>query len=289
MPQSEADEELCIGELQFSDGESDDDNFCPAPASENTSKSSDWFDELLSNLRAPTAPPPPNLPPQLLVSPIDNIASARHCSTITAREHIMTARTPIIIEGLPVAPTEVPGGLTAAAMRAALPGDLAVPVRGRGTMRADQFFKLLDAGEAVYLADVSITRHFPWLHRLVRVPAYFMHCFTHRTRETLSVAHDTPSLFVGGNHTISHLHIDQMCSNFWMHLGEGYKHWTTFHPDDAELLRPAWDDDGQIYRFQPLGELERSSDCAGHIAAARRLEFTIGPGDTLFIPWNTPH
>ena len=25
------------------------------------------------------------------------------------------------------------------------------------------------------------------------------------------------------------------------------------------------------------------------LARARRLEFTIGPGDTLFIPWNTPH
>ena len=113
MPQSDA-EELCIGELQFSDGESDDDNFCPAPASDNTSKSSDWFDERLSNLRAPTAPPPPNLPPQLLVSPIDTSYRVRrvHCSNLTIaafREHIMTARTPIIIEGLPVAPTEVPG------------------------------------------------------------------------------------------------------------------------------------------------------------------------------------
>ena len=77
-----------------------------------------------------------------------------------------------------------------------------------------------------------------------------------------------------------------------MHLGEGYKHWTTFHPDDAHLLQPKWDADGQIHRFPPLEQLERSPPAGGAgdvLAAARRLEFTIGAGDTLFIPWNTPH
>ena len=133
---------------------------------------------------------------------------------------------------------------------------------------------------------MSITRTFPWLHALVRTPRYFAHCFTHRTRTPLSVAHDTPALFVGGADTVSHLHVDQMRSNFWMYVGEGYKHWTCFHPDDTQLLKPTWDDEDQLHRFPALQTLEEAE---GGVAGARRLDFTLGPGETLYIPRGTPH
>eukprot|EP00971_Amphidinium_carterae_P116357 2304759-Amphidinium_carterae.1 len=42
--------------------------------------------------------------------------------------------------------------------------------------------------------------------------------------------------------TVSALHIDQMCSHFWMHIAAGEKHWVTFHPDDVDLLSPVWDE-----------------------------------------------
>jgi len=80
-----------------------------------------------------------------------------------------------------------------------------------------------------------------------------------------------------------------MRSNFWMFLGEGYKHWVTFHPDDAPLLSPAWDDAEQIDRFSPLAELAADPAAAAAVARARRLEFTLREGDTLYIPRGTPH
>eukprot|EP00747_Dinoflagellata_sp_TGD_P016539 gnl/TRDRNA2_/TRDRNA2_125187_c0_seq2.p1 gnl/TRDRNA2_/TRDRNA2_125187_c0~~gnl/TRDRNA2_/TRDRNA2_125187_c0_seq2.p1 ORF type:complete len:173 (+),score=43.40 gnl/TRDRNA2_/TRDRNA2_125187_c0_seq2:2-520(+) len=73
-----------------------------------------------------------------------------------------------------------------------------------------------------------------------------------------------------------------MRSNFWMFLAQGCKHWITFHPDDANLLSPRFDEEDQICRFRPLSELEVD-------AKARRLDFTIEAGDVLFIPRGTPH
>jgi len=77
-----------------------------------------------------------------------------------------------------------------------------------------------------------------------------------------------------------------MCSNFWMFLGEGEKHWTCFHPDDAPLLHPQFDADDQIDRFPPLSGL-----CGGRAIApqARRVDFVLGAGELLYIPWGTPH
>lgn len=122
-------------------------------------------------------------------------------------------RAPLIIEGLPIAEDGVPG-LTAAAVSAALDDDVPVPVRGAGTLPAGEFFAALGRGEQLYLADLAVTRHFPWLHQLYRAPRYFLHCFTHRTRRALSVAHDTPALFIGGAGTRSPLHVDGTRPNF---------------------------------------------------------------------------
>lgn len=181
---------------------------------------------------------------------------------------------PIIITGLAEHMLPVgEGGLSAAVLRELLPARLIIPVRGRGTTPAAQFFELLEAGEHVYLADVPLARHFPWLFQRVRVPRYFLHCFSHRTRRRLSIALDTPALFVGAKATRSALHVDQMCSNFWMFLAEGEKHWTTFHPDDTQLLKPAFDEPEQIDRFQPLEVLEADPG-ARRSFAARRAKLT---------------
>ena len=300
------DEELCIGSLAF-DSDSDD----PSEADDGCRGSSEGLvarhvddaldddetaDALLTRLRtlpSRAAPPPPPLPEQVLQSALDPTYRVERIACADLPVAAFRRRTapggaaalcPLIIEGVPVVDDGIAAGLVADVVRAAIPDDLAIPVRGHGTWPAAKFFEALARDDRVYLADASFTRHFPWMHRLVRVPAYFLHDFSHRTRRALSVAHDTPALFVGGGGTRSPLHIDQMRSNFWMYLGEGYKHWTTFHPDDVAHLAPAWDDAEQIERFPALDALD-----AAAVARARRLDFTLRPGDTLFIPRGTPH
>ena len=80
-----------------------------------------------------------------------------------------------------------------------------------------------------------------------------------------------------------------MCSNFWMFLGEGTKRWICFHPEDAPLLSPRWDDPEQIDRFPSLAELEADEQSAASLREARRLEFELQAGEVLYIPHNTPH
>ena len=196
------------------------------------------------------------------------------------RRRASSCRNPLVVTGL--GPHLAPYGLTAAVLRAVIPVDLVVPVRGQPARRAADFFEALQQDEPLYLADAPIAHHFPWLYQLIKVPRYFRHCFCHRTRQNLSIAYDTPALFVGGAGTLSSLHVDQMCSNFWMYLGEGAKHWTCFHPDDAPLLSPMFDEPEQIDRFAPLAQTAVPSH-------ARRIEFVLQAGELLYIPWGTPH
>jgi hypothetical protein len=204
------------------------------------------------------------------------------------RRHVHDERrTPLIITGL--GPHIAPGGFCEASLRRVLPDGLGLPVRGHGTLAAADFFRRFHAGDAVYVADVPVARHCPWLFNEFSVPRYFLHCYSHRTRRALSIAYDTPAFFVGAASTASGLHVDQMRSNFWMYVGEGYKHWITFHPDDAPLLSPAWDDAEQIDRFRPLAQLGADAAAAAAMGRARRLEFTLCEGETLYIPRGTPH
>lgn len=210
------DEELAIDTLQYSDGSDDEATAAVGAAGDDE----DGLMRTLSSLELQPPLPPPPLPPQKLVSDIDPTYRLERvrCSELSVadfRRRVAASRLPLIIEGVPVPEAGVPG-LRAGVVRAALPADLEVPVRGRGTMPAASFFDALDRGEPFYMADLPVTRHFPWLHRLYRAPRYFMHCFSHRTRRALSIAHDTPALFIGGAGTRSALHVDQMCSNFWM-------------------------------------------------------------------------
>lgn len=151
------------------------------------------------------------------------------------------------------------------------------------------FFALLSKGEFVYMADVSIANYFPWLFQHVKIPRHFLHDFNHRTRQQNFAANNTPSLFIGAQGTRTSLHIDQLSSNFWMLVCEGRKHWTTFHPEDTELLSPEFDDYEQIYRFRDLEVLEEDQLSVDKLRSARKLEFVLEEGEVLFIPQGTPH
>jgi hypothetical protein len=165
-------------------------------------------------------------PPQRVVCELDAAYTVERVHTAQLsvadfRRRCRDGRCPLIITGLAQHLAPATGGLSTAALRAALPAEMGVPVRGRGVSSAGSFFDSLGRGEHVYLADVPVPRHFPWLLQLFHVPRYFTHCFTHRTRTRLSLVFDTPALFVGNAGTGSPLHVDQMCSNFWMFLAEG--------------------------------------------------------------------
>ncbi|KAL1514754.1 hypothetical protein AB1Y20_003840 [Prymnesium parvum] len=250
---------------------------------------------LASRLAMDTSSEAARLPPEILHAEADAAYCVRrvHFSELSVaafRQHVVSrSRAPLIITGLGDQLPCSEAGLGVDVLQAALPHDFGLPVRGRGVIPAEAFFAALAAGEQVYLADVSIARSFPWIHQLFRVPRYFTHCFTHRTRKNLSIAIDTPALFIGAAGTRSALHIDQMCSNFWMFVGQGYKRWICFHPDDAYLLSPTFDEADQINRFPSVEELSADIDCAQRMARARRVELNIGPGELLFIPQGTPH
>ena len=103
-----------------------------------------------------------------------------------------SARHPMIISGL--GPHLTPRGLDIERLKTELlPPELAVPVRGReGRWDSSRFFAALEAGDSVYLADAPVARLCPWLLREVKVPRYFLHCFTHRTRTALQLAVEAP-------------------------------------------------------------------------------------------------
>ena len=153
----------------------------------------------------------------------------RFLSVKAFRELAASTQTPIILSGL--GHHVAPRGLDPDRLQTLLPPDLAVPVREQdGRWNASRFFERLRAGDPIYCADAPLARLCPWVLRDVRVPRYFLHCFTHRTRQPLPLIYETPALFVGGPGTRSSLHVDQMVSNFWMALTHGKKRWITFHP-----------------------------------------------------------
>eukprot|EP00966_Prymnesium_polylepis_P282313 6523576-Prymnesium_polylepis.1 len=56
---------------------------------------------------------------------------------------------------------------------------------------------------------------------------------------------------------------------------QGHKHWVCFHPADAPLLSPTFDDADQIDRFPSLEELAEPANGAERAARANR-EKSIG-------------
>eukprot|EP00929_Paragymnodinium_shiwhaense_P006524 TRINITY_DN11009_c0_g1_i2.p1 TRINITY_DN11009_c0_g1~~TRINITY_DN11009_c0_g1_i2.p1 ORF type:complete len:734 (-),score=136.39 TRINITY_DN11009_c0_g1_i2:100-2235(-) len=237
--------------------------------------------------------------PALLPSPQDSSYVLRrvHFSELTVAEfrlHHCGARLPLIITGLaPFLASEASMQFSVDYLRWTIPSDLAVPVKHPSADVTDMpfgvFLRLLEKGEPVYAADISIANYFPWLFDHIRVPRYFLHDFCHRTRIGNIWSNMVPSVFIGGAGTRSKLHIDQLASSFFMFLAEGRKRWVTFHPDDVGLLSGEWDEDEQITRFRDLDELRRDEACCDKLNKARCLDFVLEDGEVLFIPHGTPH
>mmetsp|Transcript_52484 Transcript_52484/g.125420 ORF Transcript_52484/g.125420 Transcript_52484/m.125420 type:complete len:619 (+) Transcript_52484:89-1945(+) len=239
--------------------------------------------------------PPP--PPQVITSSDPNYYVQRipytELSVSTFRREYIPQRRPVIITGMSsVLTSKESMEFAVEFLQGAIPHDMDVPVKFSGHVQQTQiadFFARLRSAEDVYLADVSIPNYFPWLLQHIKVPTVFLHCFSHRTRQKNFAANNTPSLFIGAKGTLTHLHIDQLATNFWMFLAEGRKKWTCFHPDDTALLSPEWDQEEEIPRFRYLRELEADATTAESLHQARRLEFVLEEGEVLFIPSGTPH
>lgn len=149
----------------------------------------------------------------------------------------------------------------------------------------DEFCSRLDAGEALYLYDVSLPLQLPALLEHVRVPRYFAHCRLQRTRLRHCFDRSWPTLFIGAQGTRSQLHVDQWHGHFWMTVVSGSKHWSVWHPDDAHLLSPKVPVGRTHPIFPDIAVLEKSDD----FTKARRLDFTLHEGETLFVPGGSPH
>jgi len=250
------------------------------------------LDRLPARIRCLLPRLPVDLPPAVVESqdPLYALRRREVLSVAEFRLEVIPRQLPLIICDLPLAPGL---GLAFEVLRDELPPALRVPVklggRAAGDAAVGDIFEGIEAGRDVYMADVSIANYFPWLFRHFRCPRYGLHCFSHRTRQGNFARDNTPSLFVGAAGSGSALHCDQLSTHFWMFLAEGRKAWTTFHPDDVELLGYEWDEEEQIRRFPPLAELESDPGAREKLHCARRLDFVLEEGELLFIPANTPH
>mmetsp|Transcript_74069 Transcript_74069/g.176384 ORF Transcript_74069/g.176384 Transcript_74069/m.176384 type:complete len:730 (-) Transcript_74069:9-2198(-) len=149
----------------------------------------------------------------------------------------------------------------------------------------DEFCHRLDCGEKLYLYDLSLPLQLPTLLDHVRIPRYFAHCRLQRTRLRHCFDRSWPTLFIGAKGTHSRLHVDQWHGHFWMTVASGSKNWSIWHPEDTHLLSPSFPGKGVHPTFPDLDELEHSPG----FASARRIDFTLHEGETLFVPGGSPH
>ena len=207
-------EEFAVQPLGYSDDDDDDDDiggatvapWCDAGASDSDDDKEEE-DEAADQHVPPSLSCAYEVACESAVDPAYRLLrwDCRFLSVAAFRDSIATTKHPIILTGL--GQHVAPRGLGLERVKALLPADLAVPVRGMdGRWNADKFFERLEAGDPVYLADAPIARLCPWLLKEVKVPRYFLHCFTHRTRTPLALVYETPALFVGAAGTCSSMH-----------------------------------------------------------------------------------
>jgi len=150
----------------------------------------------------------------------------------------------------------------------------------------EEFIHRLDAGEKLYLYDLSLPQQLTALlldH--IRIPRYFAHCRLQRTRRRHCFDRSWPTLFIGSTGTHARLHVDQWHGHFWMCVVSGSKQWTVWHLDDAHLLSPTIKP-GSIHPTFP--DLEELQGC-NEFTQARRVDFTLHEGEILFVPGGSPH
>jgi hypothetical protein len=87
-----------------------------------------------------------------------------------------------------------------------------------------------------------------------------------------------PRLFIGPRGAITPLHVDVWRTHAWLTQFVGRKRWILFPPDQEHLLY------GCSVRVD-------EPDFAKHplFRAAKPVEATVGPGDTIFVPTGWPH
>mmetsp|Transcript_13125 Transcript_13125/g.29580 ORF Transcript_13125/g.29580 Transcript_13125/m.29580 type:complete len:489 (+) Transcript_13125:343-1809(+) len=232
----------------------------------------------------------------LLIGMKDWQIERRHCSELSlgqCREEFVRRNRPLIILGLgqDMFSSDCCGlsrewlrsemGMKVVAVRKTFKRDASEDAE---LVTLDEFCHRLDSGESLYLYDLSLPLQLPLLLEHIKLPRYFTHCRLQQTRLRHCFDRSWPTLFIGAKGTHSRLHVDQWHGHFWMTVVSGSKHWSVWHPDDAHLLSPTTH--GGVHpTFPDLAELEASSG----FAAARRLDFTLHEGETLFIPGGSPH
>eukprot|EP00038_Savillea_parva_P014655 m.216886 g.216886 ORF g.216886 m.216886 type:complete len:381 (+) comp28652_c0_seq1:744-1886(+) len=150
------------------------------------------------------------------------------------------------------------------------------------------------------------------------IPVYFAHDFLQRVSPSLlaNEAHHLrtsftsyrdywPSLFVGPAGTVSDLHMDGWCANFWSALLKGRKRWTIFRKEDASrLYRNHVSGSFQIkmdmFELTPPNETIQPPHRAVCLKTSHTSDYPlvhgvtamradVVPGELLFVPAQSPH
>ena len=221
---ADEDEEFAVQPLDYSDDDDSDDTaasaapWCDAGGSSDSNDDSEEDDSMDQHV-PPWVSCAFEVTCKSAADPAYRLVRWDCCSLSVAafRDLIAITKHPMILTGL--GQHVAPRGLGLDRVKSLLPADLAVPVRGMdGRWNADKFFERLEAGDPVYLADAPMARLCPWMLKEVKVPRYFLHCFTHRTRTPLPLVYETPALFVGASGTRSTMHsARRQCRRFQTH------------------------------------------------------------------------
>ena len=138
-------------------------------------------------------------------------------------------------------------------------------------------------GERLYLAELSIERHFPELvadlpalRPIIGLPASLPRALTDRLVLP-------PLLWIGPAGTVSSTHFDAYQNLFLQVSGE--KKFTLFSPADSpNLYYPRADGDWRALHLSPVDVDAADLRAFPRFADARPIEVELGPGDVLHIP-----
>ena len=143
--------------------------------------------------------------------------------------------------------------------------------------------------EHLYLHDAPLNTTCPELLHDVVVPNYFSADIMQRvpgsTHRLWKGYRDYwPSIFIGGENTMSALHADWCNSAAWMGLVSGKKRWRIVHPRDRHLLYedPIRANTFPSDIFEPSDEFETAK-------YASVYEGVLEAGEVIFIPAAVPH
>jgi len=153
-------------------------------------------------------------------------------------------------------------------------------------------------GQDLYLHDAGIDSLCPELLNDLRAPKYFQIDLQkqlpdairnrHKCNTTSNGGPTHPGIFLGESKSITGLHIDSRATRFWMAVLSGTKTFRLVNPRYIDSLAPLYspNPNGILLNVDLFAPDEQRNPSLRDLEV---LEFTMHPGDIIFIPEGWPH